>query len=69
MSFFISWMPTFLSRVQGGISRLDTLFFIDLAQGRASSYVNKDIGATAPGRWQFWQERWRIGATSLANVT
>ena len=37
MSFFISWMPTFLSRVQGGISRFDTLFFIDLAQGRASS--------------------------------
>jgi hypothetical protein len=27
------------------------------------------MGATEPGRWQFWQERCRMGATSLANVT
>jgi hypothetical protein len=34
-----------------------------------SSYVRSAIGATAPGRWQVWHERWRIGATSLVNVT
>src|SRR5262245_38300151 len=53
----------------GGISRDDTRCLIDLAHGRASSYVKSDMGATEPGRWQFWQERCRMGATSLANVT
>src|SRR5436305_14626791 len=28
-----------------------------------------DIGAIDPGRWQFWQDFWRIGATSFVNVT
>ena len=28
-----------------------------------------DIGAISPGRWHVTQERWRIGATSLVNVT
>jgi hypothetical protein len=53
----------------GGISRRTTLCFIDLAQGRASSYVSNDIGAMLPGRWQAWQFFWRIGATSFVNVT
>ena len=39
------------------------------AQGRASSYVSSDIGATDAGRWHCWQLRWRMGATSLAKVT
>ena len=39
------------------------------AQGRASRYSTSDIGAAVPGRWQTWQLRWRIGATSFANVT
>jgi hypothetical protein len=37
----------------GGISRLATFTLIERAQGRASSYVNSDMGAIAPGRWQF----------------
>src|SRR5688500_16613258 len=28
-----------------------------------------DIGAFEAGRWQFWHERWRIGATSFVKVT
>src|SRR6266446_9008133 len=63
------WMPTLRSMYQGGISRLDTLILIDVAHGRASSYVMSDIGAMDPGWWQFWHERWRIGATSLVKVT
>src|SRR5258706_2042514 len=39
------------------------------AHGRASSKVSSDIGATSPGRWQTWHFAWRIGATSLVNVT
>src|SRR6266571_573799 len=27
------------------------------------------MGPISPARWQFWQRRWRIGATSLLNVT
>src|SRR5260370_19672234 len=27
------------------------------------------MGAMAPGRWQSWQARWRMGAKSLVNVT
>jgi hypothetical protein len=53
----------------GGISRAVTFVLIERAQGRASSYVSSDIGATDPGRWQFWQDFWKIGATSLVNVT
>jgi hypothetical protein len=41
---------------------------IELAHGRTSSYVRSDIGAMAPGRWQSWQDRWRMGAMSLVNV-
>src|SRR3974377_811699 len=26
------------------------------------------MGAMEPGRWQFWQARWKMGATSLENV-
>jgi len=46
-------MPMWRSMYHGGISRDDTLALIDRAQGRASWYVSKDIGAMAPGRWQF----------------
>src|SRR5262245_18389406 len=28
-----------------------------------------DIGALVPGRWHDLQDRWRMGATSLVNVT
>ena len=63
------WTPMFFSMNQGGISRSAVFSFIARAQGRASSYVTNDIGARAPGRWQAWQERCRIGATSRVNVT
>src|SRR5262245_49344979 len=49
------WMPTVLSIVHGGISRLTVFALIDRAQGLASSYVSNDIGAMDPGRWQSWQ--------------
>src|SRR5215510_9460248 len=39
-----------------------------LAQGRASRYVSKDMGATSPGRWQPWHRFCRIDSTSLLNV-
>src|SRR5438552_3111321 len=62
-------IPTCRSMYHGGISRAAVFCLIDRAHGRTSWYVRSDIGAIAPGRWQFWQERWRIGATSFANVT
>ncbi len=62
-------MPTVRSTCQGGICRASTRCLIERAQGRASSYVSSDIGAIEPGRWQFWQDFWKIGATSLVNVT
>src|SRR5438067_6062581 len=66
-------MPMFFSMNQGGItvglSRRAVLIFIAFAHGRASSYVRSDIGATDPGRWQPWQLRCRIGATSFVKVT
>jgi hypothetical protein len=54
---------------QGGISRPTTFSRFARAHGRVSSYVSSDIGAIAPGRWQFWQARCRMGATSFAKVT
>jgi hypothetical protein len=42
--------------------------FIERAQGRTSSYVISDIGATEFGRWHVWQLRCRIGATSFVKV-
>src|SRR5690349_11481346 len=66
-------MPMFFSIYQGGmapaLSRIAVRAFIERAHGLASSYVRSDIGATWPGRWQFWQLRCRIGAMSLVNVT
>src|ERR1043166_3664780 len=62
-------MPWVLSMCQGGISRCATRCLIDRAQGRAPSYAMNDIGATVPGRWQTWQLRCKIGATSLLKVT
>src|SRR5262249_46224785 len=53
---------------QGGICRRTTFSLIDRAHGRASLYVRRDIGAIEPGRWQFWHDRWKIGATSLGKV-
>src|SRR5688500_14414956 len=40
---------------QGGIVLATTFSLIERAQGRASSYVNKDIGATSPARWHSTQ--------------
>src|SRR5271166_4323836 len=39
------------------------------AQGRASLWLTKDIGATDLGRWQVWQCFCRMGETSLLNVS
>ena len=69
MSFANAWMPTVLSMCHGGISRATTLRRMARAQGRTSSYVTSDIGAICPSRWQASQRCWRIGATSLENVT
>src|SRR5216683_271439 len=62
-------MPMVRSMCQGGIWRRATFSLIERAHGRASLYVSSDMGAIEPGRWQFWQERCKIGATSLVNVT
>src|SRR5690349_7993423 len=61
--------PTLRSMCQGGITRVTTFSLMDRAQGRASLYVRSAIGAIDPGRWQFWQDRCRIGAMSLEKVT
>ena len=42
---------------------------IDRTHGRASSKVTSDIGPMLPGRWHTWHLAWKIGATSLLNVT
>ena len=62
------WMPTVLSRNHGGISRAATRARMARAQGRDSAYVSSDIGAMLPGRWHCWHLRWKMGATSFANV-
>ena len=69
MSLTNCWMPTVLSRCQGGISRAITRFLIARAQGRVSAYVTSDIGAMLPSRWHVWQCCCRSGAMSRANVT
>jgi hypothetical protein len=62
-----------VSMPQGGIAprwlRSPVFAFMALAQGRASSYVRRDIGATESGRWQLWHFRCRMGAMSFVNVT
>src|SRR3954469_1847273 len=68
-SFLNFWMPMVLSMCHGGICREPTRCAIDFAQGRASSYVNSDIGAMLLGRWHDSHFCWKIGATSLVNVT
>src|SRR5262245_50631319 len=66
-------MPRSFSIPQGGIAprwlRSAVLAFIALAQGRASSYVSSDMGATESGRWQAWHFRCRMGAISFVKVT
>src|SRR5579864_7481940 len=42
---------------------------MDLAQGRASSYVTRDMGAMESLRWHAWHFSWKIGAMSLVKVT
>src|ERR1700729_3636553 len=54
----------------GGISCCETLSLIASAQRAASAYViREDVPAICPDRWQFTQCLYRIGATSLQNVT
>src|SRR4029079_6924028 len=67
-SFLNFWMPIVLSMCHGGICRAATRAAIDLAQGRACSYVISDIGAMLSGRWHDSHFCWKIGATSLVNV-
>src|SRR4029450_13983105 len=62
-------MPTVLSMCHGGICLEPTRAAIDFAHGRASSYVRSDIGAMLLGRWHDSHFCWKIGATSLVNVT
>jgi hypothetical protein len=45
--------PTLRSMCQGGITRVTTFSLMDRAQGRASLYVSRAMGAIDPGRWQF----------------
>lgn len=63
-----SVIPTVLSMGQGGICRLITRSRIRAEYRLICSYVWSTIGETFPGRWQFSQFCWMIGATSLANV-
>src|SRR5690242_13141890 len=67
-SFWNDWIPTVLSRCQGGICLVATRSLIDFAHGRVSSYVTSDIGAIESLRWQAWHFSWKIGAISLAKV-
>src|SRR5579859_3041373 len=53
----------------GGICRVITRWRMAFAQGRVSSYVTSDMGASEPLRWHSWHRSWKIGAISLANVT
>src|SRR2546428_6136860 len=62
-------MPTLRSMYHGGISRAETRVLIARAQGRTSSYVMSDMGATDSGRWHTTHDRYRMGATCLVNVT
>src|SRR3954451_19191687 len=62
-------MPTVLSMCHGGIWRDATRVLMARAHGRASSYVISDIGAIEFGRWQASHFSWKMGATSLVNVT
>src|SRR5262249_14035197 len=62
-------MPTVLSMCHGGICRPPTRAAIDLAHGRASSYVTSAIGAIPSARWQDSHFAWKMGATSLVYVT
>src|SRR5471030_1606352 len=62
-------MPTVLSMCHGGICRAPTRDAIAFAHGRASSYVISDIGAMLSTRWHNSHFCWKIGATSLVNVT
>jgi hypothetical protein len=54
---------------QGGIWREATRALIERAQGRASSYETRDIGAIDPGSWHDWHFAWKIGAMSFEKVT
>src|SRR5579863_10492092 len=65
ISFLNCWMPTVLSRCHGGMLRVTTRCLMDLAHGRVSSKVTKDIGAIEPLRWHASHFSWRMGATSL----
>src|SRR4029453_5618365 len=62
-------MPTVLSMCHGGIWRPPTRDAIDLAHGRASSYLASPIGAMPWARGHASHFDWKIGATSLVNVT
>src|SRR5262249_46383103 len=62
-------MPTVLSMCHGGICCVITRSRIAFAHGRACSYVSSDIGAIESTRWQDSHFSWKIGATSLVNVT
>src|SRR5438552_4690819 len=54
---------------QGGISRAAVRRLIARAHGRTCSNVLNGIGATPFLRWQFSQDRCRIGAMSFVKVT
>jgi hypothetical protein len=60
-------LPGSPSACHGGIWRDTTLLLIDRAQGRASSYVMSDIGATSPCRWHVAHFAYRSGAMSFPN--
>src|SRR6266496_4746235 len=64
---FRNW-PCEGSACQGGIVPFETRVAIDFAHGRASLYVISGIGPISPGRWQFVQFLYRMGATSLLQV-
>src|SRR5262245_35639360 len=67
-SFLYFWIPTDLSRCQGGIWRVETRLLMERAQGRLSSYVTSDIGAIDSGRWHASHFSWKMGAMSFVNV-
>src|ERR1700733_15895305 len=67
---FLSFALRLESAGHGGISCCETLSLIASDHRAASAYViSEEVPAICPGRWQFTQCLYRMGATSLQNVT
>src|SRR5205814_9317585 len=62
-------LPMFGLACQGRMRRLTATFLIFFAEDLAFSYLRSEKGAISPGRWHSTHRFWRIGSTSLWNVS